>query len=403
MATEIPKVIVLGPITPSTESVRSTRLEYPNLELVVSKHKPYEYARINRFWDTEDGSLAEFEAAQQLAMQYMLMGSLALSQTRDPITWSKRYTEATSEIYGLPEPDLARSLWLDQQSKCQTETESLFKDVSEKIGIFLNKKYDSVFDALDIESLTGTVDASGIADRFEAALAVLATEHDTEWSGWTVERNDGKDSLSVSAPNKKIIVGMRRANVRPIQLKALFSHEVLVHGLRSLNGKKISKELSIGLPGYLDAEEGFGVFVEYAISGETSEKSIDRYVDIAYALGQIDDVEHTRQELLTRAMQRAIDRNNNSESKKSREDIETEVYAHVNRIYRGSLGNKYVGVFTKDISYYKGFIGMGRYIKERLDEGKTIEEVITFLSRGKFDPTNAQHIAYVDAALGIQI
>lgn len=397
MASEIPKVLVLGPITPSTDSVRSGKLEYSKLEPAVEKHAPHEYARMDKFWEAEQGSLAEHEAAQQLAMQYMLMGSLALTRTADPETWSKRYTQATSEIYGMPESDLAQTLWLEQQqSKSEVETELPFEEAAEKMSAFLNEKYASVFAALDIESSTDTISPSGIADRFEAALAILADEHDADWSEWTVERNDEKDSLSVVAPSKKILVGMRRASVQPQQLKSLFSHEVLVHGLRGVNGRKVSKELGTGLPGYLDAEEGFGVFVEYAISGKVSEKNIDRYVDVAYALGQIDGKEHTRQELLDHAMQRAIDRNSQSEIKKSMEDIEKEIYAHVNRIYRGSLGNEHVGVYTKDISYHKGFIDMGRYVKGQIDEGKTIEEIFSFLSMGKFDPTNPQHLAYID-------
>jgi len=396
MASEVPKVLVLGPITPSADSARSEKLEYNRLESAVAKHAPHEYARMDKFWEAEDGSLAEYEAAQQLAMQYMLMGSLALTRSVDPERWSKRYTQATSEIYGLPEADLAQALWLEQQSNSEVETELPFKEAAEKMSVFLNEKYASVFAALDIESSTDTINPNGIADRFEAALAVLADEHDADWSKWTVERNDEKDSLSVVAPSKKILVGMRRASVQPQQLKALFSHEVLVHGLRGVNGQKVSKELGTGLPGYLDAEEGFGVFVEYAISGKVSEKNIDRYVDVAYALGQIDGKEHTRQELLKYAMQRAIDRNNQSESKKSMEDIEKEVYAHVNRIYRGSIGNEHIGVYTKDISYHKGFIDMGRYVKGQIDEGKTIEEIFSFLSNGKFDPTNPQHLAYID-------
>lgn len=396
MASEIPKVLVLGPITPSTDSARSGKLEYTQLEPAVAKHTPHEYARMDKFWKAEDGSLAEHEAAQQLAMQYMLMGSLALTRTSDPETWSKRYTQSTSEIYGLPEPDLAQALWLDQQSSSEAEIELPFKEAAEKMNVFLNERYASVFASLNIESSTDTISPDGIADRFEAALAVLADEHDADWSEWTVERKDEKDSLSVVAPSKKILVGMRRASVQSQQLKALFSHEVLVHGLRGVNGRKISKKLGTGLPGYLDAEEGLGVFVEYAISGKVSEKNVDRYVDIAYALGQINGKEHTRQELLDYAMQRAIYRNSQSEIKKSMEDIEKEVYAHVNRIYRGSLGNEHVGVYTKDISYHKGFIDMGRYVKDQIDEGKTIEEVFTFLSSGKFDPTNPQHLAYID-------
>jgi len=399
MASEIPKVLVLGPITPSADSVRSERLDYPKLRPAVEKHRPHERARMAQFWDAEEGSLDEHAAAQQLAMQYMLMGAQALELSANPELWSQRYTQATSEIYGLPEPELARQLWREQQDD-GIEAETPFRDAAEKVGEFLDSKYASVFEALDIDTLSSEpIGPGGIANKFEAAIAVLAQEHDADWAKWTVERNDEKDSLSVVAGSKKILVGMRRANVQPQQLKALFAHEVLVHGLRGVNGQKTSKELGNGLPGYLDAEEGFGVFVEYAISGKISEKNVDRYVDIAYALGQIDGVQHARQELIDHAMKRATERNEKSEQKKTQDDLVKEVYAHVNRIYRGSLGNEHVGVFTKDISYHKGFIEMARYIQEQLDNGNTIDDIMDFLSSGKFDPTNRRHLSYLSDTL----
>jgi len=399
MASEIPKVLVLGPITPSADSAKSERLIYPKLQPAVEKHRPYERARMARFWQTEEGSLDEHAAAQQLAMQYMLMGAHALTFSADPELWSQRYTQATSEIYGLPEPKLAQQLWREQQND-SGEVEEPFKAVAERVGEFLDSKYASVFAALNIDIVSSeSIGPDGIASKFEAAIAVLAQEHDSDWAEWTVERNDEKDSLSVVAGSKKILVGMRRANVQPQQLKALFAHEVLVHGLRGVNGQKTSKELGNGLPGYLDAEEGFGVFVEYAVSGKISEKNVDRYIDIAYALGQIDGMQHTRQELIDHAMKRATKRNDKAEQKKAPEDLAKEVYAHVNRIYRGSLGNEHVGVFTKDISYHKGFIEMARYIQEQVESGNTIDDIIAFLSSGKFDPTNSRHVDYLRETL----
>lgn len=298
----------------------------------------------------------------------------------------------------MPEPDLARSLWSEQLSE-GGDVEVPFKEAAEKAGEYLNTKYAAVFDALDIDSSTESIDPNGIADRFEAALAVLADQYDPDWGNWKIERNSEKDSLSVVAETQTIIVGMKRASVQPQQLKALFSHEILVHGLRAVNGRKLSESLGTGLPGYLDAEEGLGVFIEYAISGKISEKIIDRYVDIAYALGQIDGKEYSRQELIDHAMNRAIARNDKAEDKKTVEDIEKEVYAHVNRIYRGSLGDESIGIFTKDISYHKGFVEMGRYMQAQIDNGKSIEEVLDFLLTGKFDPTNMQHIAHMNKIL----
>ncbi|MCB9820230.1 DUF1704 domain-containing protein [Candidatus Nomurabacteria bacterium] len=391
MSSEIPKVLVLKSIAPSVESARRDILEYENLDQSVNKHKPYEYKRMDRFWDAEHGSLEEEEAARQLAMQYMLMGSLALQQSMTPESnsiWSERYTKATSEIYGSPDAEIAIAL----ESGIESNVE--FKQAAELVREYLDRKYQPVFEALE-KNFAEEVDVSPdqVADRFEAGLGVLASRYDLGWKDWVIERSEDASALSVLSDEKKIVVGMKRVAMGPDQVKPLFTHEVLVHAQRSLNGSKISKELQTGLPGYLDAEEGLGVFFEYAISGSIPAKNIDRYTDIAFALGQIDGRQHTREELLSRALDRARKRNEASGDDRSDEDLQKEVYAHVNRIYRGSLGNEHVGVFTKDISYHKGFVEIGKFISSKLDEGFTVEKVLDYLTKGKFDPSNPRHVA----------
>ena len=390
----IPKVFMLGPIKPATDSVRSGTLTYRDLDPAVSKHKPYEYARMDEFWDAEPDSLEEQEKASQLATQYILMGSQALinAGTEDNrALWSRRYTNATVELYGTPDTDMARKLFMDYEAG--KEINQPFYEAAKQVGEYLNNKYSDVYAALDLDNASDSVNMISVADRFEAAVSVLKASYDETWGEWGVERNEESDTLSVFAIDKVIIIGMQRASISPTQLKGLFSHEVLVHGLRSVNGSKRSQELATGLPGYLDAEEGLGVFVEYAVTGKISDKIVDRYTDVAYALGVIDGKEHTRQELIEYAMIRAVKRNDASSIPKSSEDIEKEVYAHVNRIYRGSLGNKHIGIFTKDIAYYNGFLSMGNYISSELDKNKSPASIMEYLLQGKFDPMNEQHVA----------
>jgi len=401
MPSEIPTVMILKPFRPSVESVRAETLEYTHLVPAVEKHKKYESARINKFWNAEQDSLEELSAAKQLALQYMLMGAVALNRPgRFPDSaevWSRRFTHASEELYGLPEPELAKSLLREREGSSESTGEKIFEDAAENLGNYLNDYYSPVFDALDIESSQAMIDPSGIADKFEAGVAILAEQYNSDWSEWTVERNEEKDSLSVSSQSKKIIVGMRRVPEEPIKVKALFAHEVLIHAQRGLNGVKVSKMLQNGLPDYLDAEEGLGVFVEYALTGEINEKNIDRYVDIAYALGQIDGEEHTRQELFDVVLKRSISRNELKKNKKSVETLTSEAYTYVNRIYRGTPGSDMIGIFTKDISYHKGFMSMGKYLSEEIIGGKKIEEIMKYLLTGKFDPTNAKHVGYMDS------
>jgi hypothetical protein len=398
MSTEKPVILELKAITPTPQSSRNGRLEYGNLTDIVETQRPYEIARMNDFWDAEPDSLEELKVAQALARQYMLMGSLALQRAgtvEAKTTWSDRYTQATSEIYGTPEAAMARQLWDGQEQGGAIDMGPEVERVSAQLKAHLEQKYSSVYEALERDLPETPLSAAEIADRFEAALAVLASEYDVAWGEWSIDRNEEKDSLSISGADKTIIVGMHRARMKPENLRGLFSHELLVHALRSVNGWKTSEELGKGLSGYLDLEEGLGTFVEYAINGEVSQKNVDRYVDIAYALGQIDGKQHSRAELLAHAMQRANRRNEESGSKTDPEDLEKEVYAHVNRIYRGSLGDEHIGIYTKDMMYLKGFLDIAEYFSGEVEGGETIEQVMDYLMIGKFDPTNQAHAEYV--------
>lgn len=424
MSSEIPTVLVLKPITPSVESVRSETLTYQNLGAAVQKHNPYERARQKRFWDTEDGSLEEVKSGKQLAIQYMLMGLSALNSAvkpEDKQLWSDRYTQATSELYGLPNQTEARRMldaqvidflerapndnehalklrsqavaWGIDVSRSATETETLFERAAELVGTYLKQKYETAYAALDLDNAPATLEPEDIAIRFEAALLALAVD-DSDWEEWSVDRNQEKDSLSIISGDKKVLVGMKRASVTPVQLEGLFTHEILVHANRAVQGSRRSKQLGTGLPDYLDFEEGLGVFSECAVTGEIPGKNVNRYVDIALALG-LSGKQISRHELLDFVMNRAQLINDLEEVKKSQDDIEKEVYAHVNRIYRGSLGNEFIGVFTKDIAYYKGFLQVGAYIESSIKAGKSVADIMIFLLQGKFDPTNEAHMLYL--------
>ncbi len=428
---EIPKVVTLKPIRPTVESARADTFRYEHLTPAVEKNAPDEYGRQTTFWEAEEGSLEEVQAAEQLALQYMLMTANYLNNqaasSDSKRLWSDRYTQATSEIYGTPESEVARELFADQAGvllqqaneagvdpeliehfsginrlfggshEATEQNEMMFEAAARQVGDYLQSHYQTAYDALNLEDAPERIDSADIVGRFGAALDVLARDQDPTWAEWTVELVDDKDQLSIESGKKRILVGAKRAAVTPAQLKGLFSHEVLLHAQRAINGSKISKELGSGLPGYLDAEEGIGVFFEYAVTGMIPEKNVDRYVDTALALGQIDGVQRSRSELTNFALTRALLRNEllPEAQRQGDEAIKTSVFAHVNRIYRGSLGNEYVGVHTKDIAYHKGFIDMGAYVSRQLEMGKPITEIVEFLLKGKFDPTNGQHLERV--------
>lgn len=430
---KIPAVDVLKAIDPSTDTAFEKDLRYDLLAARAGKHAVYETVRLNRFFESNSESLTEESTARQLALQYFLMTAHKLNEAvsdENKQLWSDRFTQATTELYGQPEAELSLELGtrsmhdllaraeaagvdstLIQDFKelresyglgddLEHDEKSESKEAAQKVGKYLKEKYKDVFEVLDFDGVNGKISVAQFASQTEAALSILSQNHDEAWSGWTVDRDEKGSKLSVTASAKKIVVGMQRVDMRPLEAKGLFAHEVLVHGQRGLNGNKITSQLGKGLPGYLDSEEGLGVFVEYAVTGSIPEKNIDRYVDIALALGMIDGKPKNRQELVEFATTRALLRNEVApvEEKSDLQTIKKSVYSHINRIYRGSLGNDYIGVFTKDIAYQKGFMSIDGYVDDALSKGEKVKDIMSYLLQAKFDPLNNRHVQELENA-----
>lgn len=389
MKHKTPNVAVMRALQPNSQSAEAGKFEYAHLDQTTSEHREYEYQRLNNFWEAEVGSIEESEAARQAALQYTLMGSVALQgavSLESKKLWSDRYTQANGEIYGLPDADEA----LDLENGLGSIED--FEETAKIFETYMNETYGPVFSAVEAK-IAGVEELAPeqVAQAFEAGLEVLMNDYDLDWIDWTIFRDPNKFSPSVNGARKIITIGMARTAIPAEQVPAMFIHEVIIHAQRSLNGAQLDNQLKLGLPGYLDAEEGLAVFSEYAISGAVPTRVIDRYTDIAYALGQIDGRPHNRAEMLERVIARAEQRNQGALDQLMME----EAHAHVERIYKGSLGDENIGVFTKDVAYYNGFLQVGSYIKGQLEAGYSIDTVMTFLLQGKFDPTNQAHLDYI--------
>lgn len=423
---------VLDAINPSAESMQHETFSYKNLKPQVEENRPYEYRRLNAAFDAEQDTLEESQAVREAAMHYLLMTAQRLQEVGGEdrrALLSRRYTEASAEIYGSPEHAIAVSLLSGQRQALSElagnehvdaeltvyaidEIDALLGEAQETtpennaeawqesaqlVGDELRERYGHVFALLEPGEDAGSLQPGTVASYFEKGLEALA-ETEQDWAEWSVFRDAEKASLSVNGGKKRITVGMQRAAIDPQKLSSLFAHEVLVHGGRAVNGARISPELASGLPDYLDAEEGLGVFFEYAISGEIPEKNIDRYVDIAIATGGVSGEPVPRKRLHDFALARELVRTQAREGESiDVGQVETEVQSHIKRIYRGSLGNEHVAVFTKDIAYQKGFVDIADYVSSRLEEGEAPGQVIDQMLLGKYDPTNRTHVAYIES------
>lgn len=423
-----PAIGLLEAISPDPDRPDNEILTYPSLAQAIRDQKPIEEVLVRTFYAAADDPASQLAAALQLVEIELIETAAALqnAQTHErQRELSRQFTTASVNLFGRPDPTTATFL-LEQlltelcvlQTNYDVDTEQLdfllqtydeillhsnapheysvpfgddeARSAAAAFGAFLHECYPFSLGVFDGDPAQ-MIDAAGIVERFEEALAQLQTHREEFWKQWRVLITDDS-CLSVNPLTKRLVVGSHRASVELGELRGLFGHEVLVHALRAGNGRHLSHEFERGLPGYIDAEEGFACFVEYALSGVAPRKMCDRYLDVALALGTIDDRPRTRQELFKLVQARNTIRSQAAGKAERPSTIERESWTHVNRIFRGTLGNDIVGVFTKDIAYYQGYQKMTAYVIEELATGTSPEELWSLLTLGKFDPTDMLHV-----------
>lgn len=423
----MPAIGLLQAISPDPDRPDNDLLTYPSLDLAIKDHKSVEDILLRTFYTAEADSAAQLSVAVTLAEYELIQTASALQQAQTPDRQhelSQQFTAASVNLFGAPQ-DTAAAYLLEQllTELCVLQTnyavdaaqldtllhtygeilaqsnapriytlpfdEQLADQAAFDLGGYLRRRYADALGVFDGDP-AARIEASDIVDLFEQALQTLQDQDDA-WDEWQVMVTDDS-SLAVNADTKRLVVGSHRASVELGELQGLFGHEVLVHALRATNGQQLSHELEHGLPGYIDAEEGFGCFVEHALSGRPPQKMYDRYLDIALALGVLDDQPRARHELFRLVYARKMVRAQAAGRQESPDHIERESWAHVNRIFRGTLGNDIVGVFTKDIAYYNGYQKIAAFFIDELAAGASLDDLWSLLILGKFDPTDATHV-----------
>ncbi|HET6622700.1 MAG TPA: tyrosine/phenylalanine carboxypeptidase domain-containing protein [Candidatus Saccharimonadales bacterium] len=419
--------LILEAIEPSRKSVDAAELRYPNLREALRAFGPMSYLQ-------RGGRLIKHplkkmpkpgKLRQELNTAYLLTASYRLQKSLTPVDkifWSKQFTLASVGLFGRPNPRQVRVLaaaelryfeslvdeldnhheftramlhyyrLLAGNAKSTGSLEKRFGKLLVQVRDYFYDRYGSVLAVFDELPANGELEPIELRRYFRRALKQLAAV-DPDWVQWQVVSNQSA-GLSVEAPKKQIVIGRYRAPVHAKDVRGLFAHEVLVHAKRAVGGAKLSKALAEGLPDYLEAEEGLGVLAEAALGDGIPSKIKDRYLDIALAMGNYRRRAVNREQLFNvcyvRAVLRSLDRGFDLDL----DDLENQVWQHVNRIYRGSLGDKYVAVFTKDIAYYQGFIRMAKYLKVEAKQGRLTSSLDLALS-AKFDPTSISDVRQV--------
>lgn len=423
-----PAIGLLEAISPDPDRPDNEILTYPSLARAIKNKQPIEDVLVRTYYAAEDDPASQLAAALKLAEIELIETAAALqnAQTYErQCELSRQFTTASTNLFGQPDATAATYL-LEQlltelcvlQTNYSVDAEQLdfllqtYDDIlrhssapheyhvafaddeadraAAAFGGFLKECYPHSLTVFDGDPAQ-LIDAAGIVERFETALSQLQAHREDFWKEWRVLVTDDS-CLSVNPQTRRLVVGSHRASVELGELRGLFGHEVLVHALRAGNGQHLSHEFERGLPGYIDAEEGFACFIEHALSGVAPHKMYDRYLDVALALGTIDGRPHTRQELFKLVHARNVVRTQAAGKTERASNIERESWSHVNRIFRGTLGNDVVGVFTKDIAYYEGYQKMTSFVIDELALGTSPDELWSLLTLGKFDPTDTLHM-----------
>lgn len=398
--------------------------QYPELETAVYEDFFDQYHSADELFeqfDNDDEEAADLRHADQ----YLLVSALKLQQAatdQERQRWSIRYTLASIQSFGRPDrqivAQLARQdLLLFNKAGKNSQIDDgqlaaliklyqhLAKNVSqsdsvespepilEQVRVYLDRKYRAVWQVFKGHD-DDVLEQPEMKQLFSQALDVLG------WSDWRVASN-ATAMMSVVPQKKVIYIGQHIPPLARLRVKALFAHEVLCHALRSRNGAKINQKLAYGLRGYHSAEEGLGVVLEAAIEGQMPRRVIDRYIDIELALGSEDQPGITRQKMFDMYITRLLLRLGDAAKMADRSMIRQIAWQHVNRIYRGSLGNEFVGVFTRDIAYYQGFQAMIGYLRDHKHD--SFDSALEFMLSGKFDPTNSRHVQYVCQQTGSKV
>jgi uncharacterized protein (TIGR02421 family) len=188
------------------------------------------------------------------------------------------------------------------------------------------------------ESPRGAADANAFAARASEEIEYYRSLHPAVRG--SVEVREDFVGLMVSRGN--LLVGAR-TKVPRSRVEALVAHEVGTHIVTYVNGKaQPFRQLSVGLPGYDELQEGIAVLSEYLVGGFSRPRLrllAARVLAVHRMVGGADFVE------VFRELDRAHD------------FAQRTAFNIVMRVFRG-------GGLTKDVVYLRGLVGVLAYLRE---------------------------------------
>ncbi len=425
MSPPLPEVKVNVGLTPDQDG--SDTITYGKLRSEIDRQAEYLDGRWDLLFNSPEGDIEESLQARRLAETYLLQTAIRGLQSWDnpekERLWQERFTQASIELYGEPDEKIVRELAANERNLLSEffDDPRVDQDILREVidvydyvaghseGEAIPELSHEAFEVVDaffssetnskVLEMTDSLEDRPYAPKelvgiFREAINILKS-NDSNWDVWKVELVD-QSGLSINPEEKIVRIGERRSSAYPAEVKKLLGHELLIHALRATNALRQSDELlHETLPEYGVFEEGLGIVAEVVISGERSEKAINRYVDIALALG----TNHyllSRKELFEFAYNRQILANQIKGKPIDYKAIEKETWTHIDRIFRGGDGDEdSKAVYTMYSYYYAGYVKAVNYLNEALASGVSADKLIEYTMQAKFDPTNPTHKKHI--------
>jgi len=340
-----------------------------------------QYIKLNRMLElARDIKAISTKVNEELTSEYIMLNHELYGEPEESV-----YRSLLSEKVGrIAKKDLAgraldvKNELMDLLGDVDTETQDeRFRPSTETIE-WMHGVVDSLYGSMlshvpeDVESFN----AEAAQAVFES---ILHDEFGEAAEDWRIDIEQAQ-SVNVKASEKRIVIPLERS-ISQAAMRGLVVHEMGVHMLRAIQGASTDlKPLELGLPGYMNNEEGLGVIMQQALKGEYHESGINHYITIGLANFEKKDFRDTfeiKWRLSALSSLKAGSKLTDEAITKS----QNASYGATMRIYRGTDS---LPLF-KDISYYNGARDMWQYLESiQGDELKFM-----FVLMGRANPANS--------------
>ena len=259
----------------------------------------------------------------------------------------------------------------------------------------ITSKISMTHDIVSPDMLPEISETDGIVISAEETKDIfLKTLMNYEIDGWSVRIDPRRRIFSVHSQHKCVYIppdsALRERKIlfTETRARALAEHEIGVHVRRAHEGAKQSlKLLEYGLAGYLRGEEGLAGYAQQQIERSSEFYGFDRYFALSLAVGLDGTPRDFRSVFECMVDYYTLTRTHDSHTHARAEQLAWEVCA---RIFRGTTGQCTGLVFTRDIVYLEGNVGIWNLLVKN-------PHLYSSLFIGKYDPLNEAQVTTLQA------